>query len=235
MSTIMIKGILIDLDDTIYSYDECHQAGLRSSFLKLSQVNPQTTVETFLNEYHYIQKELKIKLGSTAASHHRLLYFQYILEKLNYWHPELCLELDKTYWSSFKSHMKLNNGVGEFLKLANNKNIPVVIVTDMIASVQMEKVLSLQIHSYIKYIVTSEEIGIEKPDHRIFNAALKKINCQEQDTMMIGDNFEKDIIAAHNLGIKSFWFDPTKKWYHSNIPKSTTLFSDFKELSELIK
>lgn len=231
----MIKGILIDLDNTLYSYDECHEIGLKSSFEHLNRTHSSITNDQFQSLYKNIQKELKNRLPQRAASHHRLLYFQSILEKLDIWTPSLCLDLYQAYWSSFLNKMKLFDGAIEFLKTLTLKNIPVVIVTDLTAQIQFEKLEKLAISQYIKFVVTSEEIGIEKPDQKVFQAALNKIVCNPSEVIMIGDSFEKDILGSKLSGIKAIWFDKSKNWSCNEELPQVQKCSSFKELYELIK
>ncbi len=231
----MIKGILIDLDNTLYSYDQCHEAGLLSSFVELQKELTDLDFAQFKIKYQDIQKELKSKLPDTASCHHRLLYFQYILEHFNFWSSQACLNLFNSYWDSFFDNMTLFEGALNFLKKAKSKKIPIVIVTDMIAHTQFKKILKLEIDQYISAVVSSEEVGIEKPDEKMFRTALLKINCQANDVIMIGDSFDKDILGAKNAGIKSFWFDATKNFPNNKNLSGITLCSNFRELNDLIK
>ena len=235
MSIQMIKGDLIDLDNTLYSYEECHQAGLRSSLKQLHKAHPEVDSELFFEEYKLIQSDLKIKLEKTAASHHRLIYFQSILEKLNIWNSKLCLDLYHSYWNNFLAKMALFDNALLFLKELKSKQIPIVIVTDLVAQIQFEKILKLDIDQYIDFIVTSEEVGIEKPNQVIFKSALKKIQCKANEVVMIGDSFDKDIIGAIELGIQAFWYDPDKKWLGGRELPQYTKISSFKELDAIIK
>ncbi len=231
----MTKGLLIDLDNTLYSYEECHQAGLSSSLKQFQKHHPDISKELFLTEYSLIKSDLKIKLPKVASSHHRLFYFQSILEKFQVWQPTLCLELYHSYWNSFLDTMELFDEALSFLKCVRAKNIPIVIVTDLVAQIQYEKIIRLGIEQYVDFIVTSEEVGIEKPSKEIFNAALNKIKCKACDVIMVGDNFDKDITGANDLGIQAFWFDPNKKWRDSSDLSQYKKFSNYKELNELFK
>ena len=54
-------------------------------------------------------------------------------------------------------------------------------------------------------VVTSEEVGIDKPDERNFTLALKKLDLSSKDHFwMIGDNPKADIYGANQLGATTF-------------------------------
>jgi len=72
-------------------------------------------------------------------------------------------------------------------------------VTDMLATVQFQKVERLGIGQYFNYIVTSEEAGVEKPHPYMFELAINKamrINPGIRNIAVVGDNVKKDIYSS---------------------------------------
>ena len=59
--------------------------------------------------------------------------------------------------------------------------------------------------NYFKYIISSWDIQVMKPDIRIFEYALDKANCIPQEACMIGDRLDNDILPAKSLGMKTAW------------------------------
>ncbi len=51
----------------------------------------------------------------------------------------------------------------------------------------------------------SEELGLEKPDPRIFSWALEKANVEPSEALMVGDRVDNDIAPARRLGMKGLW------------------------------
>jgi putative hydrolase of the HAD superfamily len=117
---------------------------------------------------------------------------------------ELAKKYDEIYWSNLIGNMKLAKDASIFLKNCQDLSIDICIVSDMIAHIQVKKLQKLGIAQNIKYLVTSEEIGAEKPDPRMFQAALNKLNLSPKEVIMIGDSENKDIKGAQALGIKSY-------------------------------
>lgn len=58
---------------------------------------------------------------------------------------------------------------------------------------------------YLDLIIASAEEGIEKPDLKIFELALKRANCLPENAVMIGDRLDNDIIPAKRMGLKTIW------------------------------
>ena len=68
-----------------------------------------------------------------------------------------------------------------------------------------ERLKSFGILQYFKYIISSWDVKVMKPDIRIFEYALKTANCQPQEAVMIGDRIDNDTAPAQSLGMKAVW------------------------------
>ena len=58
---------------------------------------------------------------------------------------------------------------------------------------------------YIDLVIASAEEGIAKPDRRIFEIALNRANCEPEQSIMIGDRIDNDIVPAKKLGMRTIW------------------------------
>ena len=68
-----------------------------------------------------------------------------------------------------------------------------------------ERLESFGILKYFKYVISSWDVKVMKPDIRIFEYALKTANCKPQDAVMIGDRIDNDTAPAQSLGMKTVW------------------------------
>lgn len=55
------------------------------------------------------------------------------------------------------------------------------------------------------FMLFSDEVGIRKPDLRIFNMATNKANVKPYETIHVGDNLKSDIWGAKNAGYKTVY------------------------------
>ncbi len=221
-----INFILLDLDDTLYSYDPPHEYGL-GKMLELFETFVPLEKGKLKEVYLLNRKKINERLVGQAASHSRLLYAKEMCECIGISPILYARELEFCYWDNFLSKMVLDPGVFEFFEFCKAGRIKICIVTDLTTDIQLNKLKKLNIESYIDFVVTSEEAGAEKPDPRIFNLAISKLHADPKKTVMIGDNFEKDVIGAKNIGLQSIHFDRKKKTSHS--------VSTFYELLDKIK
>ena len=54
-------------------------------------------------------------------------------------------------------------------------------------------------------VVDSGYVGLRKPDPEIFALALRQLSCRPADALHVGDSFEKDIVGAHQAGLRTAW------------------------------
>jgi HAD superfamily hydrolase (TIGR01549 family) len=199
------SAVLMDLDNTIYDYESAHKAALLSVGMRVTAF-AGITQSQFLEHFGLAKKTVKSRVGKTAASHSRILYFKELLESLGYG-PQvlLCLELEQNYWRVFLQNMKIYDGVVDFLDELRIQGVPVALVTDLTLQIQLRKIGFLGLENAFSAIVTSEEVGVEKPNPEPFLLAIEKVSATHGDVWFIGDDHVKDIQGAKtHLGAITF-------------------------------
>jgi putative hydrolase of the HAD superfamily len=81
------------------------------------------------------------------------------------------------------------------------------LVTNGAPHIQWEKIEAAGMRSRFAAVLISAEIGIGKPDRRIFDAALGAIGASARDAVMVGDSIERDIVGARGAGLRTIWLD----------------------------
>ena len=170
-------------------------------------------LEKFYSDSEYLHKvfrqaknEVKTELGEqTASSHNRILYFKKFFELLN--ETDICrkaLECYSMYNHTFMRSMRCYDFVYPLLNFCKKKNIKVCICTDMMCEIQIKKLMALGITDKIDYIVTSEEVGVEKPNTKMYSKVMSLVGDNNASHyMFIGDSEEKDVIGPRSIGMNS--------------------------------
>ena len=103
------------------------------------------------------------------------------------------------------------------------------IITNGFEEVQSRKMKSSNIDHYFNQVITSESVGVKKPNPRVFEYALNIANASKENSIMIGDSIEADIEGALNFGLKAIHCD------FENTGDINTLFDTVTSLSDLKK
>lgn len=67
--------------------------------------------------------------------------------------------------------------------------------------------LELGLGPYIAHVVTSKDVGSEKPRPPIFRAALKKAGVKAAEAVYVGDQPDCDVVGARSVGMKPVLID----------------------------
>ena len=204
-----ISGVMVDIDDTMYSYEQPNKIAIQSCFLSMKSLKLVESISFKSYTELYIKHRLIItrKLDSQGACRSRQFAFDGLLRELkvpnSYLHAE---RYERIYWQNFLNEMKVSHELKAFLIKAKKLGLVTCAVTDMQANFQIAKLKKIKLDRYIDYLATSEEAGSEKPSPAIFKLALQKMGLSKQKVVMIGDNKKKDLKGAESFGIKGIYF-----------------------------
>lgn len=241
----MLKGLLLDLDGTLANTEEYSYAYARNKPLEeileyklyryMLPILKIVTWEEFIELYTRAQKEIKQELVGTAASHNRYLYIQRTLELcgINFV-PDIIQRSVDFYFDEMLKKTVLFDGVLDVLKQFKYNQLTTCIVTDFTADVQIKKIRKLGITKYIDFMVTSEEVGADKPHVEQAVVALKKMHLTQDEVVMIGNNPKTDIELAQRIAMKSVLFD-NYGYYEDKSAMATYYVKNFSEIPALLK
>lgn len=203
-----VKGVLIDLDDTIYKYTPAHNHALECVYKEIFQ-QYDYDYSSFCKLYRNARTEITQRLSPQGACRSRLFAFQELFEQLKTPHPFIAAyQADEIYWNQFIYKMECAHEALNFLRKCHAQNIPVCIVSDMTSHIQIRKIQKLRLEKYISHLVTSEETGAEKPASNMFLTAMQKLGLQDpKSVIMIGDSLTKDIEGATHVGVTAYHID----------------------------
>ena len=83
------------------------------------------------------------------------------------------------------------------------------ILTNGTPSLQREKIAGSGLAYYFDAITVSGEVGVGKPDSRVFAAALEAAGATPDRTIMVGDSLRRDVQGAQQAGLQAFWLNRT--------------------------
>jgi len=208
----MISSVVFDFDDTLFDHRHSSREGLRSVWKRYTCFH-EMTLEELEEEHSEILEQIhfshvlfgKMTIEEARAERFKFLFLNRGIE-VDYNTAENAAEI---YRMAYQKNRRRSEGAEEILKLFK-KNYKLAIVTNNLISEQEEKLEYLGLTKYIDLMVTSEEARVPKPDPQIFNLLFAKLKVKPEETVMIGDSWEHDIMGAHNAGMKCIWLNHNK-------------------------
>jgi len=201
-----IKHVFFDLDHTLWDFDANSDQSFRFIFDKL---NIDLDFSMF-SGYYYPINEYYWKLFREDNVSKKDLRFGRLndtFKKMNHSISDAMInKLSEAYIDNLSNYNLLIEGaldILDYLKPKYNLHI----ITNGFQEVQGLKMEKSGLNAYFETVITSEEVGVKKPNPKIYNYALKTCNAMASESIMIGDNYEADVIGAIDSGLDAIFYN----------------------------
>ena len=202
----LINNIFFDLDHTLWDFDKNSDL----TFYKiLKKTDISIDVSKFLNFYQPINRKYWVMYRENKVSKADLRYYRLsdTFKKLNYdINDDLINQLAIDYIEHLSDFNHLIPDTLTVLDLLKSK-YKMHIITNGFKEVQKRKLQKSDLIQYFETVTISEDVGVKKPHKLIFDQALTAANANVKNSIMIGDNFNADILGALGVGMKAIYFD----------------------------
>lgn len=195
-----ITDIFFDLDHTLWDFDKNSALSFKKIF---EEQQLKLDLDEFLKVYEPVNLEYWRLYRDDKIAKEELRYkrLKTTFDKLNYEvEDELINQIAEDYINYLPLFNHLLDGAIDLLEYLKEK-YKLHIITNGFEEVQKLKLEKSQIHSYFDVVVTSESVGVKKPNPRVFEFALNKANVTANKAIMIGDSLEADVLGALAVGI----------------------------------
>jgi putative hydrolase of the HAD superfamily len=226
------KHLFFDLDHTLWDFDRNSEATLKKlhgeynlvsrgipdfdEFYKAYCIHNDKLWERFRNGY--IKRDelrwkriwltlIDFKIGDTALAH----------------------EMSTAYLEILPTQTILLPYARELLAHCKDRYV-LHLITNGFETTQWLKLQYSGISSYFSEVITSEKSNSLKPHKEIFDYALKATGAEADNSIMIGDALDIDILGAHNAGWDQVYYNPLK---NAHDRKPTYEFSCFSEMMKI--
>ncbi|MBE6627249.1 MAG: HAD family hydrolase [Ruminococcaceae bacterium] len=200
----MIKWIFFDIGSTLVDETEAYDRRVREMI-----AGTNITIEEFDN--------VRISLARQGLDGNSSAIKHFGLTKTP-WHSE-----DEVPYSDAHSTLAALIDKGYKLGIIANQNFGVA-----------ERLESWGLRQYFDVIASSAEVGYSKPDKEIFEKAFEIAGCYAEESVMVGDRLDNDIIPAKALCMKTVWIKNGLAKYQSSELGEGIADSQIDSLSELL-
>lgn len=192
-----IKGVIFDLDDTLYSEKEYVRSGYKAVAEYLGNIEYADRLWSFFEDGKPAIDELFRDLGRES-------------EKAE------CLNIYRNH----KPEIHLYDGARELIEHLKIRGIKVGIITDGRPEGQRNKLKSLKLD--VDDVIITDELGgtqFRKPCDIAFRMMYTRWKLNPSEIVYVGDNAEKDFQAPKQLGMRSIHFNNPDGLYQSHTDK----------------
>jgi putative hydrolase of the HAD superfamily len=76
---------------------------------------------------------------------------------------------------------------------------------------------------YVHCVLDSQDVGVEKPDPRLFEIALERSGAEAPTTIHVGDLYQVDVVGARAAGLRAVLLDPHDLYAGVDCPRIRSL------------
>ena len=233
---LLPKAILFDLDDTIVSYSKVSKLAwdkVCSDFADKEKLFDAKTLTDAIKEaakWYWSDperhREGRLRLNDTRRDIVRLA-----LKKLDCCEEEYSICIADNYSELHQDMIHMFDGAEATLTELTQRGIKLALLTNGNAEKQRYKINRFDLDKFFDTCLVEGEIGFGKPDIRVFQMALERLEVNPEQAWMVGDNLQWDIAAPQKLGIFSIWNDHAGK----GLPEDSEIIPDriISNISEL--
>lgn len=194
--------LLSDLDDTLFD----HQHATRAALAALREQDARLRVwdlETLKARHHVLLEQFhqEVLAGRLTIDQAREARFSALVG------GGPAAGLAAAYRDAYIAGWREVTGAATLLAQVRALGMQVVIVTNNVASEQRAKLERIGLASAVDVLIASGDVGVQKPDARIFQAALDAVGARAAEAVMLGDAWRADVEGAVGAGIRPVWFN----------------------------
>ena len=216
MTKPSLKAILYDFDDTLIDWSGCtrHWRDISQQHISLvfsyvkSNIYPLADSHKFCETFHKLTFQAWTEAKQTLRTPH---IGQLLMDTCaNLGVPRRILKvndlMDAYQWEPVDGVIPFPDTI-DVLRNFDNMGIKQGLVTNAYTPMTM-RWREVESYGFDQYLVrerciSAADIGYLKPDPRIFEAALERLELQPNEVVFVGDSREADIAGAQNFGMKA--------------------------------
>ena len=204
-------ALFIDLDDTLVAFDAVTDSTWREVWAEFAVGRPgldedllYQTVRQVSEHYWSDPERHRVGRLDIRIARRNIVSEGFALLGL----PEMEAIAAADRYSSLRlERMYLFPGATGALEFFRARGIFLVLITNGDSAGQRWKINRFGLEPYFDAILVEGERGYGKPDPRIYRDALAAAACSPGQALMIGDNYEWDVLGALSAGIRAVWID----------------------------
>lgn len=213
MITRAYKHVFFDLDHTLWDFETnatrtIHQIHREFRDLLPAHVGPRDFAQRFRIHNHNLW--MRFQEGKIRRRDFQWKRFWLTLMDFGCADQNLSLRLHNSYADILPFQGRLIPHARQTLEYLSER-YSLHLITNGLESVQTQKIRSSGIEDYFRHIICSENSMSRKPQPEIFQYAQSMTGALPEESVMIGDRYEVDIVGARRAGWDQIYSNPGRR------------------------
>lgn len=205
--TSAIHTILFDVDDTLFDRRRAQEMVVEEMYRCMDDLHASCTFDRVKQAFLRSDRLVNRLIDSGGLTWDPRLERSRIFLRLLGREESRAREVTDLYLRLYSRIAPPVRGAREVLEKLSGR-YRLAVVSNGFADIQRHKLRALGIERLFSCVLLSGELGIRKPDTRIFEKAVLLLDGDPAECLYVGDNYGHDVVGATNAGMHTCWFNP---------------------------
>lgn len=201
-----IRAVIFDLDDTLLD----HATAIRAAVTELYSQRPEL-ITKFADEPQFQKAWVEVQdkhypsylRGAISHAEQKILRIRELWQPLANLSETQCFQIYDHFQMLYAKNWKIFPDVFPCLEAIVPAKIG--LISNGWGKQQREKLALEELHKKFEIVVISSEVGMAKPDPRIFKMACAALGVQPAETIYVGDLYDLDVQGPQRAGLVPVW------------------------------
>ena len=195
MSELMIKGVVFDLDNTLLDFMKMKEFAVKAAIKGMIEAGLKVNEDKSYIEINSIYEEFGWENQKV---------FDVFLEKtIGHVDNKFLAAGIVAYRRAREANLMAYPNVNKTLLALSKLGIKLGVVSDAPSREAWMRIYYLNLYHYFDVVITYDDSGERKPSPKPFQLALDGMGLRPEETIMIGDWPERDVVGAQQIGMKT--------------------------------
>ena len=195
MSELMIKGVVFDLDNTLLDFMKMKEFAVKAAIKGMIEAGLKVNEDKSYIEINSIYEEFGWENQKV---------FDVFLEKsIGHVDNKFLAAGIVAYRRAREANLMAYPNVNKTLMALSKSGIKLGVVSDAPSREAWMRIYYLNLYHYFDVVITYDDSGERKPSPIPFQLALDGMGLRPEETIMIGDWPERDVVGAQQIGMKT--------------------------------
>ncbi|HIA94952.1 MAG TPA: HAD family hydrolase [Candidatus Marinimicrobia bacterium] len=195
MSDLMIKGVVFDLDNTLLDFMKMKEFAVKAAIKSMIEAGLEVDEEKSYSEI--------ISIYEQFGWENQKVFDVFLEKSIGHVDNKFLAAGIVAYRRAREANLMAYPNVNKTLMALAKSAIKMGLVSDAPSREAWMRIYYLNLYHFFDVVITLDDSGERKPSAKPFQMALDRMGLRPEETVMIGDWPERDVVGAQQIGMKT--------------------------------
>ena len=190
-----IKGVIFDLDNTLLDFMKMKEVAVKSAIRGMIEAGLEIDEQESYRDIIAIYEEF--------GWENQKVFDVFLTKSIGYVDNKFLAAGIVAYRRAREANLLAYPNVNRTLVNLTKLGIKLAVVSDAPSREAWMRIYYLNLYHFFDAVITFDDSGERKPSSMPFEMALKKLKLKPQDSLMIGDWPDRDVVGAKQIGMRT--------------------------------